>query len=405
MWKYSFVTDRQDFESVLRQHYEGLDVKIGNRGEIMPGYYDGYVMTTRSDQLRELISRNKTVFYKYRIMNPVFTPEWTHIKNCGPMTENRLAVQYQCTNNKGGVPFKHLVYLRDGTIAELPISAVLALNSYAVYSKDVDYKKNFKADFLKYYNVDVDKINFVPDVKNTRYYEYVNIPRRPLGARGDYVVTVDGVQCTATNPETPITRIDQTTGHIKLGVGVDKIVLNSPQNNIYKTKLMQGSCWAAVWKTETGHFGASIIQFVDDNDDGEEEEIEFQEESSESSFSSVEDISAFETSPGQFYGHMPTVITASPPKIRLSIIEDPAFETYSAEELTNLPMSYILSVPDQWLAVQRALENDFIDLPKVSDSILDLIADIIAYAISKNIRQSDTAMYVLEYADKRRPVS
>jgi hypothetical protein len=82
------------------------------------------------------------------------------------------------------------------------------------------------------------------------------------------------------------------------------------------------------------------------------------------------------------------------------------FENLSSTERRLLPLTHVLSSTDQYRIIANALESNFrntLNLPKVSDDILQISADMCALAANNTRnRVAVAAELLINYADKRR---
>lgn len=393
--RYCFIVDNPNWEEQIRKIYKDVNVGITRVSSD-----EGCVSLNDEKDRKMFLSLNERISKIPGFSRPIFVPDWKKIINNGPyVTEDN----YKLVNEK---------IVNWKTKREIVLDKVgeQALYSYDKDNPSASYHENFKTDFKRItgFNVsDIDLYKLKPPQKltapNISKYGFVNI---------------DGKETPLVTFATPPTTVN-TQGQILPGVTKRDIVLNSeiPVPG-FKTIFIPGASWSAKWNTPY-YKGRIFIYFKNEEESEESEESEEEEMmmSEESQLSEASQISEYPESeqeeeeeefipqkPGKYLGPMARIPFGQMEEIVLSETDKPDFANLSEKEKMFLPLAYVLSQSAQWRIVLKAITSNFInvsDLPKVNDYVLEIVADSVAYSISKGNSPLPSAIAILKYAEKR----
>lgn len=410
------MSSAPNFMKTASEVYWGSDINVIKISE-----EEGCAYTFNPNDEEAIIRKSGQLGQKPGFSRPVFVPNWTHIVNKGPY----LPEEHVISKNNG------VVKLNDGTLVPISTSIELAISDfvreYVAQGSQLDqeYVQNFKRDLAGLSNrqLILDNLDFsgfnpiIPEL---------DIPR-PTGDEHKYA-QVDGNLVRLIPYELPVTHVD-AEGHIIVGPKEQHVSLNSMEKvGTYIGQFYQkGSQVAGAWDTgtSTGHV---FLDF------GNPEEWVVEAGEAEESSSAGTDFSGWsalgeqssgsegggygsgfeegeEEEGGSFVRPKPQQFRMrSEAEMRLEIPEivdekKPSFNTYGDVERSYLPMSYLLNIEEQWAVIFKALKSRFTDigdLPKVSDHVLEFVANSINFAMTKGVPQIPAAIAIIEYAQQRK---
>lgn len=397
--RYCFIVDNPHWEDQIKKIYKDIDVVVSKLSAD-----EGCVILNNEKDREAFLASNERVSRSPGFSRPIFVPKWKKIVNNGPyVTED----QYKLINESITLWKSQPHRKRAGVKDEISLDKV---GEQALYSYDKDntsssYHENFKTDFKRItgYNItDIDLSTLKPPQK---------LAAPDISKYG--FVSIDGQETPLVTFATPPTTVNEQ-GHILPGVTKRDIVLNSEKAIPgFKTIFVPGASWSAKWNTPS-YKGRTFIDFKHDEELEEEEELMLSEPSLSSEASQISEYPESEQEeeeeefipqkPGKYMGPLARIPFGQMEEIVLSETDKPDFAHLSDQEKTFLPLAYILSQSTQWRIVLKAITSNFTivsDLPKVNDYVLELIADSIAYSISKGISPLPSAIAILKYAEKR----
>lgn len=439
--RYCFVTGNPDWLDIVRTVYKNLNVEIEQLTD------DDICVTALDNNAEQKIHTRNAVLVKQENMSqPLLTPKWTYIINNGPYVTEDDVTRTNYT----------VKLISTGEEVALTTLGENALYAYDYQNTTPSYQQNFKNSFAYFTGVDFNDIDFTNLKPHNQSLE---IPDKNVYG----YVMIDNVRVPLLTYATPPTIVD-SYGNIIPGITKSDIILNSSQPvEGYRTEYAPNTAWAAKWMTNWS-VGRIFINFNTGNLDADPEvyedtlsehpentrKVSFSlgagsfsvskqnkqyEENDDSDVSENSDVSQYadeEFNSNAYlsddteneYGdeededigaNARAVYKKGFPLLNVPYHEN---EIFTLEEwgkpdyknLTNyekkyLPLIYVISQIAQWKIILNCLNSKFniiIDLPKVNDYTLELIANSITYAISKGIPQQPAAIALLEYANERR---
>lgn len=390
--RYCFIADNPHWEEKVAKIYSDINATVTKMSSD-----EGCVVLNDND-IETLLEHNDTVSKLPGISRPIYVPLWKKIINNGPyVTEDH----YELVNQK-------VVNARTKKEILLDRVSEQALYSYDKDNESPTYHVNFKTDLKRVTGINIADVD-LSQLKPQRRQNLPNI------VKFGYVV-IDGTEVPLSTFATPPTIVN-TEGHILVGVTKRDIVLNSEKSVPgFKTVFIPGASWSAKWNTPS-YVGRIFIQFK--NKVEEEEDLALSEASQYSRpASQISDYAVSEDEEegeeegeggyipkgGKYAGPLARVPFGQMEDIVLSETDKPDFVNLTEEERNYLPLSYILSQAAQWRILLKALTSNFTniaELPKVNDYTLGLVADSIAYSLSKGIMPLPASIAILKYAEKR----
>ena len=404
MARYCCITTLPDWKNVVDKMYSNLTVEIEEGGA---GNEQEVCIVTR-DRSEHFLSVNKMLGQIPGFIEPFFVPSWDVItENVGPFIAEDHFIQtiFNVTNKKTGQP------------VAISKKVEILLTIYARFpDKNKLFLENFSRSFKQLTGLSLLDVDISPFLKSTS-----QIPVPDYDTYGH--VRIDGVKTNLSIFSTPITFLIATgpnIGNIRPGVRAEDVVVNSPVKVPgFTTINAPGASWAAKWKDYTGKVKYSFILFDDDDELSEHGSIESKSTVSEASMPSQyasepgtpsRSLSSVDSEQNEQYDRMKALVFEDYPEW-IGVEMEAESDLPIRKDFINLsdreqllPISYVLPVADQWRIILIALTSNFRTvsrLPYVSDHVLSLVSDTIAYAIhfKKNVPPSSYSL--LEYANAR----
>lgn len=369
-----------------------------------------------NDDTKESIEKiNRKIGYTSGFTKPIFTPKWTLITdNVGPfITEEHYVQKINVVSNE-----------RSGLRIPINGTIELAILSYLNRAKgeiNERFENNFRESFRLLTGQNVKELDLSPFSSVS-----LTLPTPDVSKYG--FVTIDGKPIALTNFATPVTSViynGPDEGKIKRGITSKDVLVNS-SNRIagLSTKFFPGSCWAFRWRNnsclekyiyclEKYTYSFFVFDHYSDIVEERDDDESISNESGDSQFREEDlmddddddkiregDDGGDEDGGGDDDGgeYVPKTSIENDITIKRN------FESLTDKE-RYLPLSYIISIAEQWEIIYGALFTNFRltnNLPKVSDEALSFAADSVAYAIEKGNKVPNSCYSLLDYAFKRR---
>lgn len=386
--RYCFISDNLEWENLATSIFSGLKTQIE---KLSPE--EGCVTLQDGGSIRDFKMRLKTIANSMGFSKPVYVPKWVSIINNGPYVAEEQFVRVN----------KEVKKITGETV---PISSIgeLALNSYDRNNKSSTYHKNFETSFMFHTGL---------NIKDVDFSSLKPIPFQPPVDKKYGYVNIDSIlDVPLKNYTTPYTMVNRE-GTIVPGIRKRDITLNSkvPVPG-FKNIFVPGASWTAKWST-----GRTLLYFSSSTtlelEEAEDEDTDEDNSSEDSDISIISYNSAESQYPDTDSEEEEEVVTRNQkgpkffpyvPDEKIPEPDNPDFVNLTANEKKYLPLSFVISQAVQWKIILNCLSSNFNnirELPKVSDTTLELIADSISYSISKGNKPLPAAIGILKYAEKR----
>lgn len=365
------------------------------------------------DDTNEIEEINRKIASIPGFTKPIFTPNWNKITyNAGPFITEEHYVQKikQIFNKRTGrwIPIYKITEL-----------VILSYLNYDEKDRSERFEDNFRESFRNLTGEDINDLDLSPFLAIS-----LTLPTPDIEKYG--FVVIDDRIVSLTTFATPVTSVFYTgfnEGRIKRGITARDVLVNSSDPLTAEgltTKFFPGSCWAFRWRNINyiENLSEKYIYsfFIFKSLDLEKSYIDSDDSSSLSSstssnksflYSEGEDDNIREEDNEQLEREDEEMMEKATSRRRKHLEDDPTVKL-NFDSLTDkeryLPLNYVISIADQWLAIYIALVTNFrvtYHLPKVSDEELSLVADYIAYSIEKGNKIPISCYSLLEYAAKR----